>query len=81
MVGSSTSLWPCGGNDDVHDDVAAECRTVLRGKFSDAHDGVRVFGVDVEDRHGLAFGDIGGEARRMLLRGCVVKPIRLFTMM
>jgi len=55
--------------DDVHDDVAAECRTVLRGKFSDAHDGVRVFGVDVEDRHGLAFGDIGGEARRMLLRG------------
>ncbi len=55
--------------DDVHDDVAAEGRTIFRGKFSDAHDRVRVFGVDVEDRHGLAFGDIGGEARRMLLRG------------
>src|ERR1700682_4111911 len=55
--------------DDVDDYVAAEGRAVFRGKFSDAHDRVRVFGVDVEDRHGLPFGDIGGEARRMLLRG------------
>src|SRR5216684_3581179 len=55
--------------DDVHDDVAAEGGAIFRGKLSDAHHGVGVFGVDVEDRHGLAFGDIGGEARGMLLRG------------
>src|SRR6266851_5267500 len=55
--------------DEVNDDVAAEGGAIFRGKLSDAHDGVWVFGVDVEDRHGLAFGDIGSEAGRVLLRG------------
>src|SRR5216684_109499 len=55
--------------DDVHDGVAAERGAIFRGQFSDAHDGVWIFSVDVEDGHGLALGDIGSEARRMLLRG------------
>src|SRR5258708_26839609 len=54
--------------DEVHDDVAAKRGAILRGESADAHDGVWIFGVDVEDRHGLAFGDVGSEARRMLLR-------------
>ena len=55
--------------DDVHDDVAAERRAIFRGEFSDAHNGVGVFSVDVKNGHGLALGDIGSEARRMLLHG------------
>src|SRR5258706_13068184 len=55
--------------DDVHDDVAAEGRTIFRGKFSGVHDRVRVFGVDGGDRQGLAFCDSGGEGGRSSLRG------------
>jgi len=60
--------------DEVYDDVAAEGGAIFRGKLPDAYDRVGLFGVDVEDRHGLAFGDIGGEARRMLLCGFGRKP-------
>ena len=56
-------------SDDVHDDVAAERGAIFRGKLSDAHDSVRVLSVHVEDRHGLALGEIGCEARGVFLRG------------
>ncbi len=53
--------------DDVHDHVTAKRGAVFRGKFADAHDGVGVFRVDMEDGHGLAFGNVRGKARGMFL--------------
>ena len=51
----------------VHDDVAAESGAIVRGDLPDANDGVWIFGVHVENRNGLALGDIGGESRGVLL--------------
>src|SRR5258708_20061545 len=57
--------------DDIHDHVAAKSGAILRREFADAHDSVRVFRVNVEDRNGLALGHVRSEARRMfLLRPC-----------
>ena len=54
--------------DDVHHNVAAKCRAILRGKLSDAHDRVGIFRVDVKHRNALALGNVRSETRRMLLR-------------
>src|SRR2546427_4000213 len=53
--------------DNVHDYVAAKCGTIFRGEFSNADDGVRIFGVHVENGNGLALGHVRGKARRMFL--------------
>ena len=53
--------------DDIHDHVAAKCGTIFRGEFSNADDGVRIFGVHVENGNGLALGHVRGKARRMFL--------------
>ena len=48
--------------DEVDDDVRMEAVAELRGDAGDAHDGVRVLRVDVEDGDGQPLGDVGGEA-------------------
>ena len=48
--------------DEVDDDVGVEALAVLGGDGGDAHGGVGVFGVDVEDGDGQALGEVGGEA-------------------
>src|SRR5580692_6214666 len=53
--------------DDVHYDVAAKCRAILRGKLSDAHDRVGIFRIHMKDWNALAFGNVRSEARRVLL--------------
>ena len=62
--------------DEVHDHVVAKGGAIFRGKFSNAHDSVWVFGVDVEDRHGLALGDIGSEARRVSVARITQSSVR-----
>jgi len=42
---------------------------IFRGKPPDAHDGVGIFRVDVEDGNALAARDAGSVTRRMFLRG------------
>ena len=49
--------------DEVDDDVGVEALAVLGGDGGDAHGGVGVFAVDVEDGDGQALGEVGGEAR------------------
>ena len=56
-------------SDQVHNHVACEFRAVIRSNPPDAHDGVQVLGIDVEDRHGLALGKVGGKPGRVLLHG------------
>src|SRR5438046_1311581 len=53
--------------DDVHDHVAAERGAVFRGDFAYAHDGIRVFPVQVKNGHGLTLGDVRSKARGMFL--------------
>ena len=53
--------------DEVDYHVAAECRAVFGRNFSDAHDGIGIFAVYVENGDGLALGDVGSEARGMFL--------------
>src|ERR1700737_1693696 len=53
--------------DDVHDYIAAEFSAVLRRELAYAHHRVRVFGIDVENRHGLSLREIRREARGMFL--------------
>ena len=55
--------------DEVDDDVGVEALAVLGGDGGDAHDGVGVFGVDVEDGDGQALGEVGGEAGGVGLLG------------
>ncbi len=49
--------------DEVDDDVGVEGLAVLGCEGSDADDGCGVFGVDVEDGDGEAFGEVGGKTR------------------
>src|SRR5438045_943178 len=61
--------------DDVDNHVAAELRAVFRGHSPGAHDGIGIFAVHVENGHGLPLGDVGSEARGMLLvRLCGSSP-------
>src|ERR1700704_547268 len=53
--------------DDIDDHVAAKLSTVVGGQLAYAHDGVRVFAVDVKDRNILALGDVRSEPRRLFL--------------
>src|SRR5882672_4917294 len=55
--------------DEVDDDVAVELVAILGRDAGHADDCVYIFGVDVEYRHRLAFGQVGGEARRMFIAG------------
>ena len=55
--------------DEVDDHVGIEIRAIFGGEAADAHDGVGIFRVDVEDGNALAARDAGSEARGMLLRG------------
>src|SRR5271170_6707262 len=48
--------------DQVDDDVGVEALTVFGRDGGDAHGGVGVFAVDVEDGDGQALGEVGGEA-------------------
>ena len=50
-------------SDEVDDDVGVELVAILGGEGGDADDGGGIFGVDVEDGDGQAFGEVGGEAR------------------
>src|SRR5258706_8959770 len=52
--------------DEVDDYVRAEPVAIFGGEAGDAYYCVHVFGVDVEDRYGLAARDAGGEARGVL---------------
>src|SRR5271170_4411334 len=56
-------------SNNIHHNVAAKRRAILRCKFSDPHNRIGIFGVDVEDWNALPLGDIRSESRRMLLRG------------
>ncbi len=47
--------------DEVDDDVGVEALAIFGGDGGDAHGGVRVFAVDVEDGDGQALGEVGGE--------------------
>src|SRR5207249_11954157 len=53
--------------DDVDNHVAAELRAVFRGHSPGAHDGIGISAVHVANGHGLPPGDVGSEARGMLL--------------
>src|SRR5208337_4314153 len=55
--------------DEVNDHVGVEFGAIFRGEAANAHDGVGIFGVDVEDGDTLAAGDAGSVARRVLLHG------------
>src|SRR5216684_4543488 len=55
--------------DEIDDDIAAKLRAIFGGEFSDAHDGVGIFAIHVKDGNGLALGEVGGEARGVLLLG------------
>src|SRR3989441_12124771 len=61
--------------DDIYDHVAAKCGTIFRGEFSNADDGVRIFGVHVE--MGTDWRLAMSEAKReeCSWTGCVVKPM------
>ncbi len=48
--------------DEVDDNVGVETLAVLGGDGGDAHGGVGVFAVDVEDGDRQALGEVGGEA-------------------
>ena len=48
--------------DEVDDDVGVEALAVLGGDGGDAHGGVGIFAVDVEDGDGQTLGEVGGEA-------------------
>ncbi len=48
---------------EVDDDVGVEGLAVLGGECGDADDGLRVFGVDVEDGDGEALGEVWRSAR------------------
>ena len=50
--------------DQVHDDRRAEGIAIIERDFAHADDGIRIFRIHVENRHGQALGEIGGEARR-----------------
>src|SRR5579885_3120491 len=54
--------------DQVHNDIAAKGGAIFGGKAAHAHDGVRVFGIDVKDGDTLALGKVRGEAGGVLLR-------------
>src|SRR5258705_9560503 len=54
---------------DVDHHVTAKLRAIVCGQLAYAHDGVRVFAVDVKDRNILALGDIRGESRGLFLLG------------
>ncbi len=55
--------------DEVDDHVGTEFGAVLGGKAANAHDGIRILGVDMEDGDALAARDAGSIAGRMLLDG------------
>ena len=55
--------------DEVDDDVGVEALAILGGDGGDAHGGVGVFAVDVEDGDGQALGEVGGEAGGVRLFG------------
>ena len=55
--------------DEVDDDIGVEALTIFCGDAGDAHGGVGVFAVDVEDGDGEALGEVGGEARGVGLFG------------
>jgi hypothetical protein len=59
MVGSSTR-WPGGGSHQVDDYIGIRC-AIFGSEAADADYGVGIFGVDVEDRNALAFGDVRGK--------------------
>src|SRR5580704_8363922 len=53
--------------DDVHHNIAAKPRAILRGELSNAYHRVGILRVDVEHRNALALGDVGSETGGMLL--------------
>ena len=55
--------------DQVHHHVAVEFVTVLHRPARDAHGGVRILGIHVEDRDGQTLGHVGSEARRRRVLG------------
>ena len=54
--------------DQIDDDVGAKLGAIFGGDGANMHDGIGIFGVYVKDGNGLAFGDVGGKARRVFLR-------------
>src|SRR5882757_1450080 len=48
-------------------DVATKLSAIVGGQLAYAHDGVRVFAVDVKYRNILALGNVRGEPRRLFL--------------
>src|SRR5271157_690887 len=55
--------------DDVDHDIGIKLGPVFGGEPADTHDGIGIFGVDVENGDALAAGDAGSVPRRVLLRG------------
>src|SRR6267378_2774895 len=55
--------------DDIDDHVAAKLSAVVGGQLAYAHDGVRIFAIDVKHRNILALGNIRGESRGLFLLG------------
>src|SRR5208283_5972898 len=55
--------------DEVDNHVGTEFRAVFGGEAADAHDGIGIFGVDMEDGDALAARNAGSVAGRVLLHG------------
>ena len=54
--------------DEVDDDIGIKFGAIFGSEAANAHGGIGIFGVDVEDGNTLAASDAGSVARRVLLR-------------
>src|SRR5271165_950384 len=55
--------------DQIDDDIGVEFSAIFGGQAADTNNSVGVLGIYVKNRDALAFGEIRGEARGVLLRG------------
>src|SRR5438270_9916307 len=65
IVDFTMSMSPIAN--EINDDVAAEGISVIEGHAGDAHDGIHILAVHMENRNRLPLGNIGCKTRRVQL--------------